>query len=272
MFRTAKLPSVKRAQPQAPGPPETPMDLHATTCPCTCHTGHLADCSINGGCGHLHRTTTSDCITPACQQRRPGPRRVLDGYRVCRAHADQLRDDLTGIPDRWAVLDAPDAILRPTGDGGRRAPGFAAAAPANLTIIVLHDPRTVSLGRGDLHNPTVVLASWVDLVLTAATGHTEPVDVGGACTLLLRWADFVLRQDWCGDLIDEVHEIHTQLGTLTGVRRPRPIGHCRTLLDDRTCGHPLWLPTHGDTVECRGCGREWPRREWQMLGRVLLAS
>jgi hypothetical protein len=93
---------------------------------------------------------------------------------------------------------------------------------------------------------------------------------------LIRWIDqqldWLTRQQLVADVEAELRELAAQLRPVTGDQRSR-IGTCPNTLDEgehsRECGTRLYSPLRGDTIKCHACGREWPRPEWEDLGRLL---
>ncbi|RKT49298.1 hypothetical protein [Saccharothrix australiensis] len=224
------------------------------------------------------------CITPACARRRRGAREARHGLRVCGRCADEMRDALVEIPDRWGDLDRPELIVPPVREQAARAPrGQAPGTPLNLTWSALVDARTRWVEPGDLIHPADALGGYRHRVLDTAAGRAVPYLVDGAdlfhrgrgrgsgsvadiCRAIAAHAELALRQEWAGHLCWAVRLVRDQLRALTGGPRPaRPIGWCPELFDDGSwCGYPLWYPVAGD-LECGGCGGVWPRRDWLRL-------
>lgn len=94
---------------------------------------------------------------------------------------------------------------------------------------------------------------------------------------IARWLDaqldWVSRQDGVVAFDRVLRELVGQLRPLTGEPRPKRIGECPNVIDEgehtRECKAPLFAPLHSDRIQCRACGREWPRPEWEDLGRIL---
>lgn len=64
-----------------------------------------------------------------------------DGYASCSACLDRLRRTLRDISEGWAKLDAtPNSGGQ---HGGRGAPGFGSKPPANLSVVVMRDRRSL---------------------------------------------------------------------------------------------------------------------------------
>jgi hypothetical protein len=205
------------------------------------------------------------CITWACQQRLTGPRRPLDGLRVCRRCADTYRDQLVEIPTLWAQLPTGDDWLVPVRDDQppRSAPGPARAAPIDLTLAAITDPRTEWIEPGDLIAPATTLTKWAEYVheQVGARGLASVYYVAGACGYLGRWSEWTLRQDWTAGLVLAVAEVHRVLRAVTPGPGRSPVGVCPGPAVGTGCGARLWAPAVGDTVRCRRCGTSWSREE-----------
>jgi hypothetical protein len=207
------------------------------------------------------------CSTPAKSRRAP------DGYRTCDSCADRIREALQEIPGQYTRFTAVEALLPQVGEDGRRGPGFGSRSPARDVIIALTDRRTTWTADDRLHNPVNVLHSWA-LMVREEVGERpsgDLVDIHADAALLVRRLDHITRQEWVGDLWREVRETVDQLRTLAGEPHPVPIGRCPVIPEGETkeCGTPLFAPVYGDTIRCRGCGEEWPRPRWQVLGRAI---
>ena len=202
------------------------------------------------------------------------PRRAPDGYRTCNSCADRIREALTEIPATYARLTDVEALLPGSGDEGRRGPGFGSRSPARDVVIAVTDRRTVWAEDSRLHHPPAILNGWASMVRDQVGEKPPPgppmCNVEAA--LLVRRLDHVTRQEWVADMWRELREVINELRTIAGEPRPTPVGHCPTVVDDTTgkvCGTRLYVQQGTDTITCRGCGRQWERREWLHLGRTM---
>ncbi len=207
------------------------------------------------------------CVTCTKQP----PRRATPGYMTCDRCADLIRECLKEIPELYAAVVRPGALLPVVAPGARRGPGFGSRSPANDQTIVLTDPRTTWTEQAPIHNPLVVVESWARMVRedTGEKPPDGPATVTGEVALLIRRMDFITRQPWIDDMWKELKEVRGSLRQFNGEHKPLPVGRCPTLVGDKTCDTPLWAPVDGDTIKCRGCRREWSRREWLHLGATL---
>lgn len=207
------------------------------------------------------------CSTPS------KPRRAPDGYRTCDACSDRIREALVEIPAQYARLTTSAALLPTTGDGGRRGPGFGSRSPARDVVIAVRDWRTTWTEDDRLHNPVNVLREWAQQV-REEVGETTPAGPPTCATeaaLLIRRLDHVTRQEWVADMWRELREVTDQLRTIAGEPHPTCIGRCPNIPEGATkeCGTPLFVRQGTDTISCRGCTRQWERREWLHLGRTI---
>lgn len=201
------------------------------------------------------------------------PRRAPDGYRTCTACADRVREALQEIPAQYSRLTMVTALLPTTGDGGRRGPGFGSRSPARDVVIAVTDWRTVWAEDSRLHHPPSILHAWASMVRdeVGEKAPPGPPECHVEAALLIRRLDHVTRQEWVADMWQELREVVDQLRTIAGEPHPQAIGRCPNLPEgsDRECGTPLYVRQGTDTITCRGCGREWERREWLHLGRTI---
>lgn len=201
------------------------------------------------------------------------PRRATPGYITCDRCADRIRDTLAELPGLYATLTKDEALL-PVGDpGGRRGPGFGSRSPANDQAIALTDKRTTWTEEDRIDNPLVVVESWARMV-REDVGEEPPyggATMYGEAQFLIRRLDFITRQPWVDEFWEELRRIRYQLGRFNGESPPVSIGKCKTLLEDKECGTPLFAPPQGDTIRCSNpkCRREWTRAQWAHLGRTL---
>jgi hypothetical protein len=208
--------------------------------------------------------TTADACLPCIPRRN---RRATPGYLTCGECSDQIRDNLAEIRDRYGRLDVR-LSTQPSEGSGRSVP--RSKSPANDHVLGMTDPRSQTTGRA--YSPPATLGSWVRMIAEETGQDYSDTSVAGLVAYLLRQHAHITRQAWVDEYAQELHELVSALRPVTGTPRPRTIGACPELLDDRECGTPLYVPPHGDTITCGGCAREWPRAEWQLLGKVLEAS
>lgn len=200
------------------------------------------------------------------------PRRATPGYRTCNSCSDRIREAIGEIPGQYVALTEVEALLPQTFEDGRRGPGFGSRSPARDIVIAVTDWRTTWTEDDRLHNPLGVLRSWASMVRDEVNEQPpEHTTIHTEAALLVRRLDHVTRQEWVPDMWRELRECRDQLRTIAGEPRPVPIGRCPNIPEGRTedCGTPLYAPLHGDTITCRGCGEQWPRSRWQLLGKSI---
>lgn len=210
-------------------------------------------------------------------------------YRTCAACLDRIRAELAEVRQRYAALDPRPG--HSAEHGTRGAPGFASRAPGSDHVIAMRDPRSrpgAVTWRGSdkrLHRESTQPPLSVPGALAAIATHvhrhrglTTPVPTG--VDDLARWIDshldWITRQPDVALHAELIHRLATQLRPVTGEPGRRPIGRCPNTLDSPTgvteCGVRLYAPLHGDTIECRACGRQWHRPDWERLGLILTAE
>lgn len=206
------------------------------------------------------------CSTPA------KPRRAADGLRVCGACVDRIGDAVAEIRDQYVTLTRLSALLPEAGDNGRRSPGFGSRSPARDVVLAVTDWRTRWDEDTRLHNPRALLHRWASRI--RAEVDEQPPDsatIRTEAALLLRRLEHACRAVWIEDMARELRECRSQLKTIAGEPPPVSIGRCPVVPDGQTeaCATPLYAPVHGDTITCRGCGEQWPRSRWRLLGKSM---
>lgn len=137
-------------------------------------------------------------------------------------------------------------------------------------------------GHSEQERPPRSIHNTLDSLATMIAEERDMTPPFGTVADLGRWLDrqldYCTRQDWIADLADELHQLQAQLKPVTGDKRQK-IGKCPNTIDQgetsRECGHPLYAPTENardETIRCHGCGRTWPRPEWERLLDMLEAS
>lgn len=215
---------------------------------------------------------TNVCIVPRCNHGQP--REAGAGRYACPHCVTALRHTLRGIEVYTSILAIITTPLQ--GRGERRTPGYGSRPPTNLDRVVALDYRSRTGGDGpdDDDQPPRSILRALNGIANAVREHAdEPGNarptVTGEIGYLIYRLEWCARLDWIDDLANDLRDLHTQLRRQAGDQPPRPIGHCPTLLPDGECSTPLYMPTRGDTVHCRNCGRAWPRPEWEHLAALL---
>lgn len=133
-------------------------------------------------------------------------------------------------------------------------------------------------GHSEQENPPrsvpKVLAGWTDVV--AGERDMKPPDTR-VVPELVRWLDsqmdWLTRQEWIGDVDEDLRRLVAQLRPVTGDPAPTRFGKCPNVVSEETqtlCGAPLWTPEPGsDTITCTSCKRPWKRPDWEHLGRLI---
>lgn len=134
-------------------------------------------------------------------------------------------------------------------------------------------------GHQEQARPPRSIHGALDSMCTMVAEDRDMTPPFGTVADLSRWLDkqldFVTRQDWVPDVVNELHELLAQLKPVTGDKRQK-IGKCPNTLDEgetsKECGAWLYAPTQNakdETIRCRSCGREWPKSEWIGLMDLL---
>ena len=165
---------------------------------------------------------------------------TADGIYLDDPCEKNLWDLLGQIPDTLA--DAEDTVAR-LDRKGQAAGGGGSGHSDGINLEALDD--VIAL-QG-------LLGSWVQMLLEETReGHgEEPV-----AYLRARLREIV-RQDWAGEMLDELTEAHRKVENLVDVRRETIILRtCGTLLEDGThCESKLKLRDKGqEWVQCYWCG------------------
>lgn len=222
------------------------------------------------------------CIVPRCNDGTSRPRETAHDRYACAQCVTNLRHTLRGIEVYAHILTI---MTQPTqGHGERRPTGFGSRPPTGLDRVVALDYRSRTGGDGpdDEERPTrSVLGTLHQLAREIRQqqyydGVTDHVAIQRQPTIttevgyLLGAMEWCARLHWVDELAEDLRDLHGQVRRLAGDQPPRAIGRCTTLLDGGAeCGTPLFMPTRGDTIRCHGCGREWPRPEWERLAKLL---
>lgn len=214
--------------------------------------------------------TTADTCLPCQSRGRARP--AAPGYSTCNSCSDDIRDDLAEIRDRYPRLDS--AFREPAPDVSNIGRVWRSKSPANDHILGMTDPRSTTTGRA--YSPPATLGGWVQALMEDTGIEVEGSSVGAMVRYLLKLHAHITAQPWVDDYARELHELVEALRLVTpdprtgelGSRR-REVGTCKEVLDDgEACGTKLFAPTHGDTIRCGGCRKEWPRPTWLELGKV----
>lgn len=87
-----------------------------------------------------------------------------------------------------------------------------------------------------------------------------------------RHNEWVCAQPWVRDYAAGLRSMLAELRAASGMTRPKRIGTCPNVVDDRkgtVCGAVLNADPEADGTTCRACGREYTRREYRHLGRLI---
>lgn len=208
-----------------------------------------------------------------------------DSHRhACNPCITQTRRWLRELELYAAWLPLPLMLTPIRGDTGRRYPGYKSRSPARDDVIVMldrrsrTDPTPIDEDRGiGLDNDPAPTWSILGALHGIATyirqtaDHSPPrhVTITGEIGYLLAHIDWAAGFAWVDGVIADIRNLHSQARNRVHDTPPRPIGNCPHLVATGDCGTPLFVPLHGDTVHCQGCGRNWRRDEWLNLAMLL---
>lgn len=136
------------------------------------------------------------------------------------------------------------------------------------------------------------LASWAQLVAEllevtppragrvvtgrlGAVARTSSADVPALVAFLTRWHETIVGESWAGEYAQEIHGQWTTARALAGdTERSMRIGSCIALLTDPDgevyyCDEPLYAQPSDQVIRCRGCGADWTRELWLILGAAI---
>lgn len=213
------------------------------------------------------------CRNGACMRMAPG---------LCRPCADRLERWLDELPSYVATvadyqpLPAAGAGPRVSGSRERPLPGgvdrLSWLGPANPgdRLDFAGDPVAPGLQVGDVPL-TAVLTSWAGLVAELLEVHQPPRTVTDLVGFLRRWQPQIVREPWSDEYAREVHDLWATARRLAGEsERWVRIGACIAVLDDGTvCGETLSARPEARVIRCPGCGADWARELWLLLGSAM---
>jgi hypothetical protein len=215
-----------------------------------------------------------ECIAADEPQHDPTPRPAAEGL-LCKRCANQLHTWLDQIVDRTAQLDPR---IQRTGDNNNTRHGKISGSPSlvRLDVAALTDPRTRQPATEftdprseyyDPHPPIDIpgeLSTWAGAL---ADDHQVTADhrtLTEAVDLLTGWWEALVNAPWITEFYDRMQEIQRLLNRAHRTERPRPVGHCLTMLEKNdtptACGAPLYQDAsiQGQAVaHCRKCGRTY---------------
>ena len=216
------------------------------------------------------------------------------GYQCCDTCLDTIRANLADITRRYLTLNPRPGAN--TDHGTRGAPGYSSRSPASDHVITMRDHRSkcspvVTVWEGadgrehtEQDHPTRSIPAALS---SLAAMVAEERDMTPPATMqvpeLGRWLDsqldYVTKQEYVAEFADELWDLLAQLKPLTGDPGRKHIFKCPAVIDEgehtRECGALVYPPARGDTIRCPNyvaCRGEWPRPEWERLGKILQAA
>jgi hypothetical protein len=131
-----------------------------------------------------------------------------------------------------------------------------------------HRDGPMQVGREPLVS---MLTGWVRLTAEELGVHTPRRDLAELLVFLTRWHPEIVKRSWSDDYAIEVHDLWSTARRLAGeAERWVRIGACTLLLDDgEPCGEVLSARPEARVIRCPGCGADWARELWLLLGATI---
>ena len=192
----------------------------------------------------------SECTAANCKAELSG------GIVLCHDHTTKLDEALREVPSTWRSITV-SACKLDVGAGSVGGMGGEASGsePANLD----------ALDKGD--QLLTVLRGWVALMPGATPHGTAPALAGWLAGML----GTVRRQDWAGDLLQELRDALNACNHATDRAGEKVFaGMCPTESDGAVCEQPLYALAGRPVARCRACGQEWDVSDWRE--RALTAA
>lgn len=188
----------------------------------------------------------------------------------------------------------PAAAVRVAGSGERPLPGgadrlswLARGADVSTDVSTRAGAADAALQTG----PAPVgpaLAGWVKLVAEELGVHLPPGgrvvataggpvrrtcadDVPTLVAFLGRWHGEIVKAPWSDDYAAELHGLWSTARRMCGeAERWVRVGACIAVLaDDSPCGEMLSVRAEARVIRCPGCGADWARDMWLLLGGAI---
>lgn len=122
-------------------------------------------------------------------------------------------------------------------------------------------------------------AAWPALLTQCTScGDRRPAEPDGSATvmtaiaLLRRHNEWICAQPWVARYSRGLRAMLAELKAASGIPRPRKVGACPNTVDDRRgtqCGAVIYADPEAESTTCTACGREYTRKEYRHLGRLI---
>lgn len=118
---------------------------------------------------------------------------------------------------------------------------------------------------------TAVLTEWVRLAVAELGVHLPPRTVADLIGFLVRWQPEIVKEPWSDEYAREVHGLWSTARRLAGEAEEWVrIGACIRIMDDGDpCGETLSARPEARVIRCPGCGADWARELWLLLGSAM---
>lgn len=116
-----------------------------------------------------------------------------------------------------------------------------------------------------------VLEEWTGLAADLFAYHRPARTVAEMVAFLRRWHPEIVKQAWSDEYAREIHGLWSTARRLAGeAEQWVRIGACIAVLDDGgICGETLSARPEARVIRCPGCGADWARELWLLLGSAM---
>jgi hypothetical protein len=209
------------------------------------------------------------CVLPhGCDPNGEPIHREADEGFLCRNHFNRMGATVREVGDLWAdlafIVEAGSAPKDET-PKTRHLKSAEAPAPANLEVLSLRDPRSLSVATAaDPSNPipslVSIVASWTMLLaeerpLTATLPRSAMAQLG----LLQVHHRWIAAQPFVDDYLNEMVGLRKALSAALRDHTHKQVGRCRLPVEGREgpCGGALIEENGTDTIKCQDCHAQW---------------
>ena len=191
------------------------------------------------------------CTATACKVE------LKNGITLCHEHTTQLEEALREVPSAWQSIYV-SACKLDVGAGSVGGMGGEASGSEPANLDALDKAETLE----------AVLRGWAGQISVVSPRFDAPK----IAVRLYGQLPWIRRQDWAGDLLQELRDALNACAHTTDRAGSRVFaGICPTIDDDGTpCNQPLYALSGRPYSRCRGCSQEWDVSDWRE--RALTAA
>lgn len=241
-----------------------------TQCKCSCHgqSNYNRCCDMDGGCRHLHRSTTTagnigPCVYPHCRDLDGNPRLTSDVIcENCRRRYRRILDRLA-----WNYVAIRDQLPKPQANPDDRPGKITAREYGHPAEYASDLARKIADQLNEIHDD---LAEHRGDDPPPHPGVREAGRVQAAHHYLTSWLPELCSWDAAADTAEALVDLEREARRLLGQTNPMkqlhvPCPECDML----TMVRHLAL-TGEDNVECRNCGYTVPEKHFGLWARMVL--